>query len=466
MFFSEYLSLSPRQLNKMNSMDVFDPILEKDSNFFINIICLKNTTIPEFKIAYGSVNEFFKEIAMLLDAADSVGDVFYRKVRKKFSFHEVNGINLGFSLSKHGAGWGKSISERFLNDAYKIVKKGSKQPELFHLVSLFEDDVAGDRLSDMIATIIEPQIKQYTLRVMDELGINPENSGDILFMADGLIKNPYKKAPILLLPKSILHELPIAREWDDVDRVIEENESIRQELSEEIGDNWSRWATSDKKDFLKEHIFMNPDVCERVIEGYKKQKVEEFDVRSDLDYFSELILKKVKESISFKSKSNEINSYDAMIEVINIFKDWVENNRGWDIIQRSPNRNKEKIIQRLIHLSAKHYVDINGFDISCEADEGRGPVDFKLSKGDDKTIVEVKLSSSNQYLHGYEIQLKEYATAEKTQNMIYLLVDLGNPRRIENILRIHEENKKNNIQCPMLIIVDAKNKQSASIYEE
>ena len=111
-------------------------------------------------------------------------------------------------------------------------------------------------------------------------------------------------------------------------------------------------------------------------------------------------------------------------------------------------------------------MDINGFDISCEADEGRGPVDFKLSKGDDKTIVEVKLSSSKQYLHGYEIQLKEYATAEKTQNMIYLLVDLGNPRRIENILRIHEENKKNNIQCPMLIIVDAKNKQSASIYEE
>lgn len=54
------------------------------------------------------------------------------------------------------------------------MKKGFKQSEIFHFVSLFEENVAGDRLSDMIATLIEPEIKKYTLCVMREMGINKE----------------------------------------------------------------------------------------------------------------------------------------------------------------------------------------------------------------------------------------------------------------------------------------------------
>ena len=83
----------------------------------------------------------------------------------------MNRINLGFSKSGKGSGWGEYTSKKVLADAYHIVKKGSKQPEIFHLVSLFEEGMGSDRLSDMIATIIEPQIKKYTLRVMSELGI-------------------------------------------------------------------------------------------------------------------------------------------------------------------------------------------------------------------------------------------------------------------------------------------------------
>lgn len=61
--------------------------------------------------------------------------------------------------SSDGAGWGEVLIDQFLSDEYQIVKKGCKQPEIFHLVSLFEENVAGDRVSDMIATIIEPDIK-------------------------------------------------------------------------------------------------------------------------------------------------------------------------------------------------------------------------------------------------------------------------------------------------------------------
>ena len=55
-----------------------------------------------------------------------------------------------------------------------------------------------------------------------------------------------------------------------------------------------------------------------------------------------------------------------------------------------------------MHLGAKHYVESNNLDFSCESDEGRGPVDIKLSRGTDRTIAEIKLSTNEQYLHGYE----------------------------------------------------------------
>lgn len=56
--------------------------------------------------------------------------------------------------------------------------------------------------------------------------MNKENYPDCMFRDDGLIVNPYKGCEILLLPIDILHELPIAQCWDDIDRVVSENENI------------------------------------------------------------------------------------------------------------------------------------------------------------------------------------------------------------------------------------------------
>ena len=102
-------------------------------------------------------------------------------------------------------------------------------------------------------------------------------------------------------------------------------------------------------------------------------------------------------------------------------------------------------------------------DISCEPDEGRGPVDFKVSMGCDSTIVEVKLSSNNQYLHGYEVQIEEYAQAEGTDQRIYVLIDVGNPGRVKRIQEIRDKRYNAGDNPPELIIIDSVAKVSASI---
>lgn len=73
--------------------------------------------------------------------------------------------------------------------------------------------------------------------------------------------------------------------------------------------------------------------------------------------------------------------------------------------------------------------ELGGYMIDKLPDAGNGALDIKVSRGSDKTITEIKLSSSEQYLRGYETQIELYGKAEQTEKMIYVFIDLGNPVR-------------------------------------
>lgn len=63
MFVSDYFQLNDEMMDKMDSLGVFDALLDKDSRFFINIIRLKSSTVPEFIEAY----LVFHELTHLVD---------------------------------------------------------------------------------------------------------------------------------------------------------------------------------------------------------------------------------------------------------------------------------------------------------------------------------------------------------------------------------------------------------------
>ena len=82
--------------------------------------------------------------------------------------------------------------------------------------------------------------------------------------------------------------------------------------------------------------------------------------------------------------------------------------------------------------------------------------------GQDITIIEVKLTSNSQYLHGYEVQIEEYGKAEQTDSMIYVLVDLGNPGKVKKVQDLHDRKYDEEGNPPGLIVIDATKKESAS----
>lgn len=460
-FISDYFT------KDFDAIGVFDAVMDSDSRYFINVTRLKDAKTPEFSGSYDKINAYFRDIALLLNQAKekNTKDRFYREALKRFAFSEVNGINLGFSETRYGTAFGTELRSSTISDAFDIVKAGTTQPEFFHLVGLFEENVGPDRLSDMIATIIKEDICAYTRRINAELNITSNNYPDDRFI-DGIAINPYKNCELLLLPKEILNELPIAKCWDDIDRIVSENNAIRQEINEMIGLEWGKYASHEKKAYLKNMIFMVPEKCARVLHSYQNSHVGECDWESDLDYVAQRIFRGIKDIgfafLQHSAEKPQICSREAVSHIIGIFKDWVENNRGWSEIQEISTGKREKIVQRLIHLGAKEYISVNNLDISFESDSGRGPVDMKISVGADKSICEVKLSSNPQYLHGYQMQVQEYGKAECTENLFYVFVDTGNPGRLKTIVTEHDKNQKAGIKCPELIVIDANIRKSAS----
>ena len=290
-FISEFFELE----NELEELGVFDSIMNKDSHFFINLLRLKRAKTPEFANAYKRINDFFGRLMLLLDGSKEKYDKLYNAALNIFDFPGVKGINLGLSETGVDAGFGPRLSEQVINDAFEIVKAGSKQPEIFQLVGLFENNVGADRLSDMIASIILEDIKEYTRRINRELNLDSEHYEKIVFK-NGIAINPYKKCELLYVPKEILHEIPIARCWSDIDRVISENEAIRAEVNEAVGSEWSKMCSSEKKGYLKRFVFEDAERCGRLIDEYKKADIDEYNVEKDLDYFISDTFKRMKKS--------------------------------------------------------------------------------------------------------------------------------------------------------------------------
>lgn len=143
-------------------------------------------------------------------------------------------------------------------------------------------------------------------------------------------------------------------------------------------------------------------------------------------------------------------------------KDWIENNKGWDEIISIATNRREKSLQRLLHLSGKYYCSTNNIDMSFEANEGPGPVDLKISRGMDKTVVEIKLSSNEDYMHGYEEQIEKYAKAEETDKRIFVYVKVVNPIRDKKIEQRHIERTESFENPPLLFVIDSQIQKTAS----
>ncbi|MGB7334138.1 MAG: hypothetical protein WBD25_22345, partial [Terriglobales bacterium] len=157
--------------------------------------------------------------------------------------------------------------------------------------------------------------------------------------------------------------------------------------------------------------------------------------------------------------SEPTDSYEAALKRALYLKDVVEHNDGWRIFYI----NGQPITrERDVHILYRLTWCATSFDVNSEANSGRGPADFAISKGSaNKALVEFKLASNSQLADNLQHQTQIYQKAHRTKRSVKVIVYYSEEElaRVESILRKFGLEKDQSI-----VLIDARNdnKESAS----
>jgi hypothetical protein len=468
---SQHIGISADEFDKIGA---FDAILDVDSRLFIDPHLLAASTAPELSRSYAKVKKRFRDILKLLSKSKQTGDSFWRAALHLFHFPELEGLCIGYSAkSTKGSGMGPELRKRIIGTAKEIVDAGIDDTEIFELVGLFESDVGPDRISDMVGRVIIDDLQKYTERILTSLKVKTTTISGTQFRS---IWNPYNGKPLILVPADVLRDLPVANDWSEIDFVCQFNEALRNQVNRLIGITWKQATRAVRKSDLREVLLSKPEVLRDLIESYKRKPATTYDYEGDRSgefiWFraSRQYAKDFPLDLTVPPTALFIDVEGTVRKICNKFKDLVEHNALSSLLyDRKGKPKREEAAQKLFYGIADAYCEANDLDLSREANAGRGPVDFKVSKGyKGRVVVEAKLTSNPQLIHGFEAQIEEYQKAEKTNTAIYLVIDVSESRATKNriaklkaLIRVSQASGK---RMPEVILVDAIPKISASKY--
>lgn len=417
----------------VEKLGAFNPVLDLDSRFFIDPHLLKYCKIPEFSESYENFQKHFVNIGKLLQASTKPGDVFWKKADKLMNWREVKGLCIGYSTKgTSGSGIGKELRERLINTAKIIIDKGRSDPELFELVGLFEDDFGPDRISDMTANVIKDDLIKYTQRILVDLKIDVKKHFTINKKTN-LPINPFNGNDLILVPSSILRDLPVALDWGSRDIIAADNEALREQVNKTIGSTW-RQATYRSKSSLKELLITYPELFDDLIKSYTEKTPQHYNFEEDKsgEYLWAKLTEEIAGELPLKLKLAAAPTIDdvekLVLQICDQFTQLIEHN-GWSKLLYDSNGDvkREEASQLLFFGVCDAYCDANGIMIARESNSGRGPVDFKFGTNNKNSVlVEIKKSTNtNGLLNGVQRQLPTYMKSEKSKRAIYMIIDVG-----------------------------------------
>lgn len=458
----------------LDQLDVVNVLLEADTLLFIDPMLLPESKHSEMKDdADKQYIDTFTKIIKLLKASkiDNDSDVAWKAAKKLFSFSEIGWTCLGYGSSAKGSGFGPQLVNTTMKTAHQIINMDIDDPDLFMVMSLFEEGIGADRISDMTTNIIFDSLVKFSERVNITLKI-PTKEFSFKGKKYTAPHNPLTDKPLILVPKDIVRDLPISTDWSGVVSTMRENTDLRDRINTNIGKLLASMTQKEKAE-AKRKALEKKEYFEDLLTLIKEVEKEPYDFEADKngELFWLRLTSSIDKNFPFNlSKYNKKLSLDEaeqlVDEILSQFKDLIENKGLWKEMWADDKKpRKEKAAQRLLFAVAYSYCKANNLDISPEADSGNGPVDFKLSQGfDEKVLVEVKLSSNGKLLHGYEKQLEIYKKGDDTERAFFVIVDIGFiGEKYQKVQQARIAAQKDGKRASKIIHIDAQQKDSASI---
>lgn len=157
--------------------------------------------------------------------------------------------------------------------------------------------------------------------------------------------------------------------------------------------------------------------------------------------------------------SQKGDTFEEAYNRVMFLKQVIENNDGYRLFYvKGAAVKREADLQLIFRLTWYAAAD----DVNAEVNNGRGAVDYKISRGSkDSTLVEFKLASNSKLKQNLAKQVAVYEAANQTKKSIKVILYFTD-LELEKTLKVLKELKLN--QNKQLILIDARstNKPSAS----
>jgi hypothetical protein len=429
MLFSELFSI-----NRSQSDDFFDAMLSVDTPLFIDPFLLYAQEDGLFAGSHAEIIQFFNRAFQLIaQSGGNAESVLYKRAVNMLRFPEVDDLCLGYTRGgTRGSGSGMQIAVVIAAALWEAIEAGVEQITHFEETGILREGIGADRISDATAGILRRRMVQYTPSVCQRHGVPTESTRYRRGFYDPetqvwcpleskLPRNPYNEKPVLLVPYRYLRSLPTVNAdgfWDYC--YANENEVLRNEYSHDITRNVSKARIID---FARRH----PEVRRRYLQHLEGRAPDSYDLWLDpkgLVRWYDATGEYCRNSpLAFQIRCDD-DFLSVVGRMVDEYRHFVVENQGWRLLWNDNHTPRsEKIAQFLLLGIVKHYCQANDIDVSREADIGRGPVDFKVSRGYAlRALIEVKLAKNTRFWNGLRAQLPTYQAAERVRCAYFIVI--------------------------------------------
>lgn len=485
-FFSDFFDIDK---NTLEEYGAFNISLINDLPLFIDPFLLFGSDLKEYKELHGSI---IKYLTFLKDKSSS-GSLTEANIKSWYKFSEVKQNWLGYSLVGNGGSGLGSKFGRAMSSSMHIVFddiNSEQVTQTTHLekAGLFQIGIGKDNISDFTCNLIKQFLCEYTEKFATEK-LKKKYIKEVMvdkvyfdYTLERWMPKSYKLPFInsdfvLLTPRNILTKDDNWINSNDLKGQFERicnsipNDQMRSEIHNYFRSKLPP-STRKKKVTQKERtaainsvIRKYPEILKYYIKekeenkrnakNISEQKVEEVENKFIINV--NILMSYLQEHSEFYEIEPE-NSFDESLKRVHFLKDIIENKDGYRLFYV-----KDKPIKREADLQVIYrltwYASL--YDVNREVNNGRGPVDYAISKGkSDKTLIEFKLASNSKLKMNLENQVKVYEKASDTKRSIKVIMyfDLVEKQKVEKTLKeLKLENDRS------IVLIDAiGNKPSAS----
>jgi hypothetical protein len=491
LYLSQYLGVDPRLLADFGAVDVS---VVSDLPLFIDPFLLFHSTKPEYQELHEQILAYLR---FLRDKAAD-GGLDPGLIANWYRFREVRQNWLGFTtLGNSGHGLGGDFAVALHESLGSILSNFGSETitTSSHLekASLLRPKIGRDCISDFTTNLIKEYLLDYT-QSFARKHLNGEQCREFRVprvrfnyeteaWEEGSYYLPVLWADfVLLTPIDMLtRDDTWISHGDLINRFSEIPEAIpNAELRAQVSNYFARVlrasaplrrrrrrkpARADYEAAVQATVREFPELLDYYIR-LKEQTGDEAESAS-LEQVQETLavfvdqLKRVVADLRGKTDFYEHgwSSYDAALARAKAFKHYVENQDGWKLINRVglPFAKETEV-----HLFFGIMWFGSVFDVNHEPNNGRGPVDYKISIGAaDKSLIEFKLASNTKLRRNLERQVEIYEAANQTATSVKIIICYteADQAKVEKTLKDLKLGKREDI-----VLVDARsdNKPSAS----